>query len=197
MIEFQGFPKIARLSRDIIVTEKIDGTNAQVYISDDLSPITLQSGRIVPFLCGSRTRWIFPENDNHGFARWAYEHADELLKLGKGRHFGEWMGQGINRNYGLKEKRFYLFNTSKWIDEIRPKCCEIVPILFKGMFTTENVEITLNYLKQTGSIAVPTWNKPEGIVIFHTHSGHLYKKTIENDECSKTEAYKKEKDNGN
>ena len=32
---FQDFPKMARLSRDIIVTEKIDGTNAQVYIGED------------------------------------------------------------------------------------------------------------------------------------------------------------------
>lgn len=31
-MEFQEFPKMARLSREMIVTEKIDGTNAQVYI---------------------------------------------------------------------------------------------------------------------------------------------------------------------
>ena len=29
-IEFVGFPKMARLSREIIITEKIDGTNAAV-----------------------------------------------------------------------------------------------------------------------------------------------------------------------
>lgn len=33
--KFQEFPKIARLSRDIVITEKIDGTNAQVLVSDD------------------------------------------------------------------------------------------------------------------------------------------------------------------
>jgi hypothetical protein len=31
---FEGFPKMARLSRDIIISEKIDGTNACVYISE-------------------------------------------------------------------------------------------------------------------------------------------------------------------
>ena len=31
-MEFQEFPKMARLAREVIVTEKIDGTNAQVYI---------------------------------------------------------------------------------------------------------------------------------------------------------------------
>jgi len=32
--EFVGFPKIARISREIVVTEKIDGTNACVYIPE-------------------------------------------------------------------------------------------------------------------------------------------------------------------
>ena len=34
-MEFEGFPKIARLSREIVVTEKIDGTNARVCITED------------------------------------------------------------------------------------------------------------------------------------------------------------------
>lgn len=32
--EFNGFPKIARLSRECVITEKIDGTNAQIFITD-------------------------------------------------------------------------------------------------------------------------------------------------------------------
>jgi hypothetical protein len=96
MAEFREFPKMARLSREIIITEKIDGTNAQIFIGEDGE-----------FLCGSRTRWITPENDNYGFAKWAYERKDDLIRdLGPGRHFGEWWGQGIQRGYGLKEKRF-------------------------------------------------------------------------------------------
>jgi hypothetical protein len=186
MIDFEGMPKIARLSREIIISEKLDGSNALVYISDDLSTITLQSGREVPFLVGSRTRWILPENDNHGFARWAYEHTDELLKLGKGWHRGEWMGQGINRNYGLKEKRFYLFNTSKWTDDtIRPKCCHVVPVLYQGIFNEDEINNCIDRLFLDGSIAVPTFMKPEGIVIYHTAGKIYFKKTIENDEKPK------------
>ena len=78
-IEFMGFPKMARLSREIIVSEKIDGTNAQVYITEDGT-----------MRAGSRTRWITPEDDNFGFAKWVDAHRDELLTLGPGRHFGEW-----------------------------------------------------------------------------------------------------------
>ncbi len=61
---------------------------------------------------GSRTRWITAQDDNHGFARWVEGNKQELLKLGAGRHFGEWWGSGIQRGYGLQkgEKRFSLFN---------------------------------------------------------------------------------------
>ena len=31
-MEFQKFPSIPRFSRDIVITEKIDGTNAAVYV---------------------------------------------------------------------------------------------------------------------------------------------------------------------
>ena len=34
-LEFLEFPKMARLSREIIITEKIDGTNAQILITED------------------------------------------------------------------------------------------------------------------------------------------------------------------
>ena len=55
---------------------------------------------------GSRTRWITAEDDNCGFARWGMEHREELLRLGEGRHFGEWWGAGIQRKYGVADKRF-------------------------------------------------------------------------------------------
>ena len=80
-MEFVAFPKIARFSREVIVTEKIDGTNGQIAINE--------AGE---FRVGSRERWITPEDDNHGFAAWAYAHKDELMGLGVGRHAGEWWG---------------------------------------------------------------------------------------------------------
>ena len=70
MKEFIEFPKIPRLSREIVITEKIDGTNGVIYIGEDGE-----------FLVGSRTRWITPETDNHGFAKWVLANKEELLKL--------------------------------------------------------------------------------------------------------------------
>ena len=34
MIQFKEFPKMPRLSREMIITEKIDGTNASIFIQN-------------------------------------------------------------------------------------------------------------------------------------------------------------------
>jgi hypothetical protein len=176
-MEFKAFQKITRLSRDIIVTEKIDGTNGVIAIGEDGE-----------FAVGSRSRFITPENDNAGFAKWAYANKDELMKLGPGFHYGEWWGNGIQRNYGLKEKRFSLFNVSRWGgDSFHPACCNVVPVLFRGPFDTSIIDNILVNLKNEGSVAAPGFMRPEGVVIFHAVSGYLFKKTIERDEYHKGE----------
>ena len=178
-MEFKPFRKIPRLNRECVVTEKLDGTNASVYISDDG----------LTFLVGSRNRWITPENDNYGFARWAYKNKDELLKLGPGHHFGEWWGSGCQRGYGFRngEKRFSLFNTYRWSDNagVRPSCCHVVPVLYQGPFLALSMTATIERLVNEGSVAAPGFMDPEGIVIFHSASGTLFKKTIKNDENGK------------
>lgn len=177
MTDFSEFPKMARYSREVIVTEKIDGTNAQILITED--------GQV---LAGSRTRWITPENDNFGFAKWVKEHEEELKGLGVGRHFGEWWGSGIQRGYGLQkgEKRFSLFNTYRWSSpEARPECCHCVPVLWRGMMDELNVESQMMELATVGSLASPGFMKPEGIVIFHTAGNFGLKKTFEKDDHGK------------
>ena len=118
--EFTGFGKIARLVGDMTITEKIDGTNAAVGITED-GDVYAQS----------RSRIITPKDDNFGFAAWVEAHTDELLNLGPGVHFGEWWGMGIQRKYGLTERRFSLFNVARWANGWeRPACCPVVPILY-------------------------------------------------------------------
>lgn len=174
MTEFRPFPKMARWSRDITITEKIDGTNASIYIGDDGE-----------FLIGSRTRWITPEDDNFGFAAWAMSNKDELMQLGAGHHFGEWWGKGIQAGYGLQARRFTLFNVRRW-GENRPACCGVVPVLYHGQNEPGIVERTLEQLAITGSIAAPGFMKPEGIVVFHTAGNVGFKKTIHKDEMPKS-----------
>jgi hypothetical protein len=173
--QFEEFNKIARLSRNCVITEKIDGTNASIFIGENGE-----------FLTGSRTRWITPEDDNFGFSRWAHANKEELLKLGSGMHYGEWWGLGIQRNYGIKEKRFSLFNTSRWLDDAtRPACCSVVPVLFTGLFDTSHTDGAIEHLATYGSQAAPGFMKPEGVVIWHEAARIYFKKTIEKDEAPK------------
>lgn len=177
-IEFESFPKLQRLNGPVIVTEKIDGTNACIVI---------ENGEIA---AQSRTKIITPEKDNFGFARWVHDNKDKLITvLGEGRHFGEWWGNGIQRGYGLKVKMFSLFNVSRWnnaefaqakFDAGIATQLDVVPTLFTGTFTEVifELDIIMQNLKHYGSVAAPSFMNPEGVVIFDTRSGQGYKKNI-------------------
>lgn len=228
MIEFKRFPKIARLNRDITITEKIDGTegaigivavhsemggyvtidgDADIYSPKDLPgkmiyakvPSPFSDKPIVDYLvyAQSRNRIITPEQDNHGFARWVYDNAEELAHiLGPGVHHGEWWGSGIQRGYGLAkgEKRFSLFNTSKWNDEAlgkregflyTPIGLGVVPVLYEGPYSQLVIGSCLLNLKHYGSVASYRYERPEGIVIYHHAANTMFKVTLEHDEKPK------------
>lgn len=175
-MEFVSFPKVPRYSRDCIITEKIDGTNASVWINENV------------VLAGSRTRFITPEQDNYGFARWVHTNEEELvILLGDGIHYGEWWGGGIQRKYGMEkgEKQFSLFNTSRWKD-LNSSLVNIVPIIYEGIFTTDAVFNSLDAIRYN-SLAAPGFKDPEGIMIFHIAANQMFKKTFENDDKHKYE----------
>lgn len=157
-IPFMPMPKIPRLRRDIVITEKIDGTNASIYVNE--FGLTL---------FGSRNRWITTGDD-------------------PGHHFGEWYGSKIGRTYGLTdgERHFALFNVHRWgHPEQRarlPKILQVVPELYRGPFTDAAVDATIAELRLTGSKLVPGFMQPEGIVVFHKASNSLFKRTLEKDE---------------
>ena len=182
-VMFKEFPKIYRLNRDIIITEKLDGTNGLIYINNEANQ----------FLVGSHSRWITVDNDNHSFAKWCESNKADLLSLGDGYHYGEFWGNGIQRGYGLPngQKRFSLFNVHRWSSDFgrdkdkRPKCCETVPVLYQGKYSELAILDSLEALRQHGSFAVPFMN-PEGIVIFHIAGNVGFKKTILNDEKPKS-----------
>lgn len=180
MDAFPAYRKTPRLAKPVVVTEKIDGTNALVAITHrDLDPssdtaLAVVDGNVIR--AGSRKRWITPDSDNFGFAGWVLDNRDELAKLGPGHHYGEWWGQGIQRGYGLDHKRFSLFDT-RWIGEhadFRPDCCHVVPIIgwSDGFGRVDNL---VRALEMRGSMAAPGWDRPEGAVAFHTGSRQVYK----------------------
>lgn len=209
MIEFQAWPKIARLFRDCTITEKIDGTNAAIGITthDELSNVatpeevkellgiepiaTVVDGYLV--YAQSRKRVITPQTDNYGFARWVWNNAEALAAvLGPGLHFGEWWGSGIQRGYGLPkgEHRFSLFNTKRWEGAFQSSDhpvpgLYVVPVLYEGPFSTEEIELVKGSLRLYGSHASPGFMRPEGVVVYHHAANVMFKSTLENDEMPK------------
>lgn len=196
-MEFQGFPKMARLSRNICVTEKLDGTNAQVCITrvmpserpvgDQIAIGRDEVGPLAMYV-GSRNRWLKLGDDNFGFANWCAQNSDELFKLGEGRHFGEWWGYKIGRGYGLgkDDRRFSLFNTYRWTPETLPGCCSVVPTMYEGPFLMYEVIFAIGRLIDGGSIAAPGFTNPEGVIVFHTAANISFKKTIKDDDNPKS-----------
>lgn len=209
-LEFQPWPKIARLNRDITITEKIDGTNAAVVIV----PTDVDGGYLDPagnsiavvdhhvVYAQSRTRFITPGRDNYGFAGWVQRNAEALVEvLGAGTHFGEWWGSGIQRKYGLTggDKRFSLFNTGRWatlksemdMKHTHPVNFEAipelhhVPVLYRGGFNEEAIIDAQEWLRRDGSFAAPGFMRPEGIVVWHDAARQGFKVTLEGDEAPK------------
>lgn len=189
-MEFKPFPKMARFNRDIIITEKLDGTNAQVVIFPFTEEEAEKNGALVSedgsmlMRVGSRSRYLTREQDNFGFFKWVEENKDEMFKLGEGQHFGEWWGKGIQRGYGMEERKFSLFNVSRWKDE-RPACCDVVPTLYEGPMSQGIIDDKVADLIFHGSVAASGFMKPEGIIVFHTAANIGFKITCENDEKPK------------
>lgn len=178
MLEFRPWPKTPRLFKDVVVTEKIDGTNACVVVTEE--------GKV---LAQSRTRMLSPVkfsdygSDNHGFRAWVDAHADLLAPvLGPGYHYGEWWGGKINRGYGCapNERYFSLFNADRWAllaTEPMPElpALTVVPVLWRGPLDTARILDIASSLKEHGSIAKPGFSRPEGVCIYHTASRQVYK----------------------
>lgn len=133
---FPGMPPIVRLHRDVIITEKINGTNGLIAIKaldqltgDQAEPETHWPDPLMishsdrngldkfAIWAGSKNQWLGPDGDNFGFGAWVLKNGEALISLlGPGLHRGEWWGSGVQTGYGLPkgEKRFSLFNTTRW-----------------------------------------------------------------------------------
>lgn len=198
MTEFRAFSKIPRLNRDMVITEKIDGTNGAIVITpsnldvfdqDYCSRVRTNEG-LFDVYAQSRSRFVNVENDNHGFAQWVCNRSVLLVDtLGEGTHFGEFWGSGIQRGYGLTkgEKRFSLFNTSRWNEENTASVpgLSAVPVLYEGPFNSDTANLLVTDLKAKGSVASPGFMRPEGVIVFHTAANSMFKVTCENDQYHK------------
>jgi hypothetical protein len=178
-MEFRAFPKIERIGKvEMAITQKIHGTNAQVFIYEKDGTLDL--------LVGSRTRWITPEDDNFGFAAFVQANREAFIRLlGPGVHFGEWAGPGINSGEGLTQKTFVLFDFWKYPPERElPPQTTVVPLLYRGPLDATKIEKAMDDLKTNGSKLVPGFMRPEGVVV--NVAGTRYKKVFEAEETKWT-----------
>lgn len=188
MPEFVAWPKTPRLFRDITVTEKLDGTNAAIHFVPNTGPM---EGTFT-VTAQSRNRIIQPGSDNYGFAHWVHTNASELFALlGPGLHFGEWWGKGIQRGYGLDERRFSPFNThrhrgvSAFVGDV---LVQPVPVLWQGTFREDKIRECLNDLKAEGSEAAPGFPDPEGVCVYHHATRTVFKVTLDGNDAGKWES---------
>jgi len=218
-MQFKSFTPIPRLARMAVYTEKIDGTSGLIAVSPTGdTTVEIYAGSRERFLTkamvfrqtgdvlrGSELGWVDvsanPSEDNYGFGKWVEDNAAELVShLGPGYHYGEWWGQGIGREYGLKEKRFSLFNTGRWARskkelesppawatskwQLAPPCCHVVPVIDYKEFSTKVVDQCLFQLSCEGSHAAPGFMNPEGVVVAHidkSKGATMFKKTFNGD----------------
>jgi hypothetical protein len=168
----------------VFITEKIDGTNGIIHITPD--------GVVV---AGSRNRWVTDEagvpikEDNYGFGAWVYENRELLKRLGAGTHYGEWYGLGIQRGYGLSEKRWASFDIRAKHHERGIPGVDTVPTLCIRQLDSLNIlDEVVAELSAKGSTLVPGFMDPEGIVIsFKNMNKARFKKYCKNDMLRKSD----------
>lgn len=182
MTEFIKYPKTKRFNQAfMMITEKIDGTNAAINIKGGVIVSVQSRNRII--------KPNTPENkqlDNFEFAAFVYDHAELFARLGDGVHYGEWYGQGIGRGYGMPigegpRRRFALFNAGRWTKEeldSRGIPAEVVPVLYRGGLNSKQSDYSAALLVSQGSQAVPGYMNPEGIIT--VIEGTPYKTVFEN-----------------
>lgn len=194
MGQFKGWGSTPRWHKGLTITEKIDGTNACIVIYD---------GQVK---AQSRKRMITPDSDNFGFAKWVYDNAGVLMDtLGFGYHYGEWFGEGIQKNpLGIEGKRFALFHATKYTEDNgyelnKVDGLETVPLLFHGQANWMTVGDILQGLDTWGTnvIGAKSWTdedtgfrhsaKAEGIIVWHKETQQKYKILLEDDAFHKWE----------
>lgn len=175
---FEAWPKTKHLDKvlgSVMVTEKIDGTNACIVFDGD-GEMFVQS----------RNRIITPAQDNAGFAVWAYRNQEELFHiLGQGRHYGEWWGQHIQRRYDMKHNVFSVFNVNRFyktgpdgLDSASTRAASTsldgyvtaVPQVYYGEYGTEEMWDAIAPLRGGVSLAAAMqgveFKDPEGVCFY-------------------------------
>ena len=169
-VDFEAWPKIPReVLGDVMITEKMDGTNACVIIQD---------GEIVGVQSRKRMLNLGKDSDNYGFAQHVFDNQEKFLALGEGRHYGEWAGLGIQGTpHCIPDKRFFLFNARRWgAHNTPPEGIYVVALLYQGQYSASLVDTVMNTLKTSSE---SQGYKAEGCIVFFPRINAMEKHTFE------------------
>lgn len=226
MGQFRKWSSTPRWHKGLRVYEKIDGTNGCVIVQrvglTDLGMVPKDAVAVLDdsqefgywVRAQSRSRIITPGNDNFGFAKWVHDNSWALAHvLDQGYHYGEWFGEGIQKNpLGIEGRRFYLFHAWYWArPENALKLSQSgvtglghVPVLHDpdthGEATWETIPAIMDDLawygtKVEGAVGVvsgyahepDTMARPEGIIVWHKDTQQKYKILLDNDSVHKNQ----------
>jgi len=183
-LEFKPWRSIEKYDGvHVTITEKIHGTNAHVHVVKD------EAGNLRAH-AAKRTSYA-RVGEHFGFGSYVAANEAEICgKLGEGRHYGEWVGPGVNSDYGLKEKVFVLFNHAyhqprKDAGQLPPQM-DVVPVLYDGPYEPGLVERVKANLRASGSKFAPGFARPEGVVITFPQFGTTLKSVFAAEETGWT-----------
>lgn len=169
-LNFSKWPKIPRfLNTKMVITQKMNGTNAQILFEETTNII--QTKNKIDMSVGRRRGWLSTKEDNFGFHAWASTHKHSLFAvLGRGRHYGEWCGPGIQNGEGLKERKFFSFDPFLEVPKEYKHLIEPVPLLYEGPINISQIKSCLQHLEIFGSVIdkfkeFGHFRQPEGIII--------------------------------
>lgn len=160
--EFISYGKTHRFNRDeakwavgaeVVITEKVDGTNALVYVDKNKGLV----------LAGSKEKWLVEGvNDNFDFLQYVNKNKEYLMySLKDGYNYGEYWGPGVGRSYNQEERFFSPFDGSG-----------AIPVLYRGKLSLEVLDSLVEDLTLNGSKLVLGYMHPEGLVIQYMEKGY-------------------------
>lgn len=220
--QFKSWGSTPRFHKGLHITEKINGTNAGVSVQGfskgegKFDPVNgrFVEGETMDYVvrAQSRKRLITPDSDNFGFAAWVWENAEGLANLlGFGYHYGEWYGEGIQKNpLAVQGRRWALFNTWHWgskpnlerLQAANIPGLTLVPVLHDEQRdgpadykTIPNLLVDLEWgSKADGYMTLPNAHKmdfhvegPEGIIVWQRETQQRYKILLREDDKHKWE----------
>lgn len=170
-------------------------------VENIIPSLTYDTKTVVKF--GSRNRYLSYQDDNAGFANFYRHYTVRFEDMAKDiiivsnqeanqtndiptekyplQIYGEWFGQTIQRQYGLKDKFFMPFSTfyaEKLIEYQVPNIIKPT-VLYTGKFDWAVAEGLMHSLLLNGSQVIPGFMRPEGIVIHFPKYNFRLKETFE------------------